>query len=213
MRIAMANQCGVVALSAVLLFLPLLGVALGERSETDLTFDVSMITLDKQSYNYRAQERKLATSFVWCIAKTNVSDTDLQSSLDWACGPGTDQGQVNCGPVQVGGSCYDPNTLYNHASWAFNAYFQRMNAIDEACVFAGTAQKTTVDPSTGTCIFPGSNVTTNGNLTGNGTFAPANSPGGAPGSLGSPSAATAGFEPRYFLRASTAVTLLTYLFL
>lgn len=123
------------------------GVALGERSETDLTFDVSMITLDKQSYNYRAQERKLATSFVWCIAKTNVSDTDLQSSLDWACGPGTDQGQVNCGPVQVGGSCYDPNTLYNHASWAFNAYFQRMNAIDEACVFAGTAQKTTVDPS------------------------------------------------------------------
>lgn len=91
--------------------------------------------------------RQLATAMVWCVAKANLSDAMLQGALDWVCGPLPSQGQVNCGPVQSGQSCFLPDTLFNHASWAFNVYFQNHNASNEACDFQGTADQVYTDPS------------------------------------------------------------------
>ncbi|KAG0556971.1 hypothetical protein KC19_11G091900 [Ceratodon purpureus] len=216
-RIAMVNQFfGVLALFVVLV--SLLGTVAGEREASpnlELYDDVPMINLNEELemyYNWsRPRERRLdTTTFVWCIAKSNISDTALQSSLDWACGTNPNQGQVNCGPINVGGACYDPNTLQHHCDWAFNAYFQRMNATSSACDFQGVAQQVTTDPSSTSCIFPGSNLT----VITNGTLPPSNSPGAAPGPniFGTGSAANLAVEPQFILRLSTAVILFTYLF-
>lgn len=84
---------------------------------------------------------------VWCIASGNASDVDLQNALDWACGPLADQGQVNCGPIAVGGACFDPDTTPAHSGYAFNEYFRRMNATLMHCDFNKAATITTIDPS------------------------------------------------------------------
>lgn len=120
-------------------------------AELDLYEDVPMIDLNEELerfYNWsRPRERRLDSTLLWCISKSNVSQAALQSSLDWVCGTNPNQGQVNCGPVNVGGACYDPNTLSHHCDWAFNSYFQRMNATSSACDFQGAAQEVTTDPS------------------------------------------------------------------
>ncbi|XP_021836284.2 PLASMODESMATA CALLOSE-BINDING PROTEIN 2-like isoform X2 [Spinacia oleracea] len=51
------------------------------------------------------------------------------------------------------GSCFYPNTLHDHASYAFNTYYQN-NPIPNSCNFAGTALLTSTNPSTETCQYP-----------------------------------------------------------
>jgi hypothetical protein len=224
MRVAMVNRycssVGVVALlfTVALLSAPcLLGTVAAEESkpvtEPGSYDDVPMINLSEEleqyynwSHNTPSWRRRL-DSFVWCVARSNISDTALQSSLDWVCGTNPNQGQVNCGPINQGGSCYDPNTLKNHCDWAFNAYFQRMNATAAACDFQGAAMQVTTDPSSGTCVFPGSNLTvvTNGSI-------PVNSPGAAPGPnniYGTGSATHLAAEPHFL---TTATILFLYFF-
>ncbi|KAL5582581.1 hypothetical protein UlMin_015023 [Ulmus minor] len=85
----------------------------------------------------------------WCVASQSVSQTALQVALDYACG----FGGADCSPIQNGGSCYNPNTIRDHASFAFNSYYQK-NPVPNGCNFAGTAVITSTDPSTGTCQYP-----------------------------------------------------------
>ncbi|KAJ4825307.1 hypothetical protein Tsubulata_046578 [Turnera subulata] len=87
----------------------------------------------------------------WCVARSGSPDTALQSALDYACG----MGGADCSQIQQGGSCYNPNTLQNHASFAFNSYYQK-NPVATSCDFGGTAAVVNVNPSTGSCIFPSS---------------------------------------------------------
>ncbi|KAL5834225.1 hypothetical protein ACOSQ4_013722 [Xanthoceras sorbifolium] len=87
----------------------------------------------------------------WCVAKTGTAETALQSALDYACGIGG----ADCSLIQQGGSCYNPNTLQNHASFAFNSYYQK-NPSPTSCDFGGTAAIVNTNPSTGTCIYPSS---------------------------------------------------------
>ncbi|KAI4368582.1 hypothetical protein MLD38_017126 [Melastoma candidum] len=97
----------------------------------------------------------------FCIAKPGSDQDKLQAGLNWACG----QGQVNCAAIQSGQPCYTPNTLENHASYAYNDYYQRMHSAGGTCDFQGTAIITTSDPSYGTCAFTGSsNATMNSTL-------------------------------------------------
>ncbi|KAH0784593.1 hypothetical protein KY290_004191 [Solanum tuberosum] len=86
----------------------------------------------------------------WCIAKNGAGDTSLQSALDYACGMGAD-----CSAIQQGGSCYNPNSLEGHASYAFNSYFQK-NPAQTSCDFGGAAMITNSNPSSGSCVFPAS---------------------------------------------------------
>ncbi|OVA14496.1 X8 [Macleaya cordata] len=100
---------------------------------------------------------------LWCVAKNNAEDAALQTSLDWACGPGG----ANCGPIQLGGPCYDPDNFQSTASFAFNDYFQNNNKSEETCNFGGTAALTSLDPSHGNCKFLSSaQVVINGGFSG-----------------------------------------------
>lgn len=78
----------------------------------------------------------------WCIASPSASPTALQVALDYACG----YGGADCSAIQSGGGCFEPNTMRDHASYAFNDYYQK-NPAPTSCVFGGTAQLTSTDPS------------------------------------------------------------------
>ncbi|CAL5096425.1 unnamed protein product [Urochloa decumbens] len=85
----------------------------------------------------------------WCVASPSASSTSLQVALDYACG----QGGADCSPIQQGGSCFNPDTVRDHASYAFNSYYQK-NPVQTSCDFGGTAVLTSTNPSTSTCQFP-----------------------------------------------------------
>ncbi|MED6196559.1 hypothetical protein PIB30_048583 [Stylosanthes scabra] len=106
----------------------------------------------------------------WCVAKSGVSATALQSALDYACG----MSGVDCSQIQQGGSCYNPNSVQNHASYAFNSYYQK-NPAPTSCDFGGTANLVNTNPSTGSCIYASSSSSS---LTGAGTSGSASSPSG-----------------------------------
>ncbi|CAN1219320.1 Glucan endo-1,3-beta-glucosidase 1, partial [Linum perenne] len=78
----------------------------------------------------------------WCVAKAGTSATSLQAALDYACGTGG----VDCSQIQQGAACYNPNTLQNHASFAFNNYYQK-NPVATSCDFGGTAAVVSSNPS------------------------------------------------------------------
>ncbi|XP_022773764.1 PLASMODESMATA CALLOSE-BINDING PROTEIN 1-like [Durio zibethinus] len=84
----------------------------------------------------------------WCVASQSASQTALQVALDYACG----YGGADCAAIQPGGSCYNPNTVRAHASYAFNSYFQK-NPVPSSCNFGGTAITTSTDPSSERCQY------------------------------------------------------------
>ncbi|GAA0174277.1 hypothetical protein LIER_43970 [Lithospermum erythrorhizon] len=85
----------------------------------------------------------------WCVARPGASQIDLKIALDWACGLGA----ADCAPILPNGACFQPDTLLNHASYAFNAYYQQNGNNDVACNFGGTAIFTKHDPSYGKCVY------------------------------------------------------------
>ncbi|KAL8468995.1 hypothetical protein ACS0TY_031990 [Phlomoides rotata] len=97
------------------------------------------------------------TNRTFCIASDGIDVKTLQTALDWACGPG----RANCSEIQPGESCYQPNNVKNHASYAFDSYFQKQGKSTDSCDFKGAAMITTTDPSHGSCIFPGSKMVSN----------------------------------------------------
>ncbi|XP_051144429.1 glucan endo-1,3-beta-glucosidase 3-like [Andrographis paniculata] len=103
----------------------------------------------------------------YCVAKDGADKKMLQAALDWACGPG----KVDCSAMLQGQPCYEPDTVAAHSSYAFDAYYHRMDMADGTCNFNGVATVTTTDPSRGSCIFPGSGGR-NGTITNGTSLAP-----------------------------------------
>ncbi|KAH7545356.1 hypothetical protein FEM48_Zijuj01G0084900 [Ziziphus jujuba var. spinosa] len=56
----------------------------------------------------------------WCIADDNFPDAQLLKALDWACWNNPD----DCSVIQPNQPCFEPNTLKDHASFAFNSYYE-----------------------------------------------------------------------------------------
>ncbi|CAB4274015.1 unnamed protein product [Prunus armeniaca] len=94
------------------------------------------------------QQKPPQSGAVWCVAKPAVPGPIVQEALDYACGSGAD-----CKSIQPNGSCYKPDTLLSHASYAFNSYWQSTRAAGGTCDFGGTAMIVTVDPSFDGCHF------------------------------------------------------------
>ncbi|KAK9681545.1 hypothetical protein RND81_10G009700 [Saponaria officinalis] len=92
------------------------------------------------------------TNKTYCVAMDGIDTKTLQTALDWACGPG----RANCSEIQPGEPCYQPNNVKNHASYAFDSYYQMEGQAPDSCDFKGVAMLTTSDPSHGSCVFPGS---------------------------------------------------------
>uniref|UniRef100_A0A1D1YKU1 Glucan endo-1,3-beta-glucosidase 7 n=2 Tax=Anthurium amnicola TaxID=1678845 RepID=A0A1D1YKU1_9ARAE len=78
----------------------------------------------------------------WCVARSDAADAALQMALDYACGIGG----ADCSAIQQTGGCYNPNTVRDHASYAFNSYYQK-NPSPTSCDFGGTATVVNTNPS------------------------------------------------------------------
>ncbi|OAY33057.1 glucan endo-1,3-beta-glucosidase 12 [Manihot esculenta] len=93
---------------------------------------------------------KSTTGNTWCMANQDVGKEKLQAALDYACG----EGGADCRSIQPGATCYDPNTIEAHASYAFNSYYQKKGRDIGACYFGGAAYVVTQVPKYGQCEFP-----------------------------------------------------------
>lgn len=87
---------------------------------------------------------------IWCAVAEGANRTALGGALSYACG----QGNRTCDPIQPGGKCYKPNSLINHASYAFSSYWSQFKKSGGTCYFSGLAVQTAHDPSYGLCKFP-----------------------------------------------------------
>ncbi|XP_074307422.1 PLASMODESMATA CALLOSE-BINDING PROTEIN 5 [Silene latifolia] len=85
----------------------------------------------------------------WCIADEQTGDAELQMALDWACG----RGGADCSKIQRNKECFLPNTLKDHASYAFNSYYQKYKHKGATCYFNSAALVTSLNPSHGRCKY------------------------------------------------------------
>ncbi|KAA8527205.1 hypothetical protein F0562_008566 [Nyssa sinensis] len=85
---------------------------------------------------------------LWCVAKPSVPEPIIEEAMNYACGSGAD-----CDSIQPNGSCFEPNTVMAHASYAFNSYWQRTRVAGGTCEFGGAAMLVSVDPSNDGCHF------------------------------------------------------------
>ncbi|XP_052140468.1 glucan endo-1,3-beta-D-glucosidase-like [Oryza glaberrima] len=83
----------------------------------------------------------------WCVAKPSADDKVLTANLNYACS------QVNCGVIQQGGPCFNPNNLVSHAAVAMNLYYAAHGRNAWNCYFQNSALVVQSDPSYGSCTY------------------------------------------------------------
>ncbi|XP_022979803.1 probable glucan endo-1,3-beta-glucosidase A6 [Cucurbita maxima] len=87
---------------------------------------------------------------LWCVAARGVDPMELQAAITEVCGGG----DGSCEVLWPGRECYEPVSVYWHASYAFSSYWSKFRSQGASCHFNGLAQETTIDPSNGSCRFP-----------------------------------------------------------
>lgn len=76
------------------------------------------------------------------MADVQTPDDVLQGAMDWACKNGAD-----CSNIQLNQPCFFPNTTVDHASFAYNSYYQNMKTKGGDCYFNAAAIITSLNPS------------------------------------------------------------------
>ncbi|WCJ33888.1 Glucan endo-1 3-beta-glucosidase 7 [Euphorbia peplus] len=123
------------------------------KPDLSMTYDIGLsknIVTPSSPKTPASPSGKPTTSPGWCVPKAGVPDVQLQASLDYACGQG-----IDCGPIQPGGACFEPNTLQSHAAYAMNVYYQSSAKNPWDCDFSQTASLSSNNPSYNNCIYPG----------------------------------------------------------
>ncbi|XP_031476299.1 probable glucan endo-1,3-beta-glucosidase A6 isoform X1 [Nymphaea colorata] len=92
---------------------------------------------------------------IWCVADPAVvgrgaNARRVTDAVRFACS----QGNQTCEEMRPGKGCSLPRTPVNHASYAFNAYWQQFRKSGATCYFGGLAVQTATDPSYGSCTYP-----------------------------------------------------------
>ncbi|XP_010519110.1 PREDICTED: glucan endo-1,3-beta-D-glucosidase [Tarenaya hassleriana] len=85
----------------------------------------------------------------WCVPKAGVSDSQLQANIDYVCGTQA----LDCSAIQPGGSCFEPNTVASHATYAMNLLFHAAGSNPWNCDFSQTATLTSNNPSYNGCTY------------------------------------------------------------
>ncbi|KAL1547663.1 glucan endo-1,3-beta-glucosidase-like isoform X1 [Salvia divinorum] len=80
----------------------------------------------------------------WCVLAPGAREQQMQAFLNTACSQ-----LVDCKAIRPGGSCYQPNTLENHASFILNLSYRRYGQCDRAIGIFSIS-----DPSSGSCQYP-----------------------------------------------------------
>ncbi|KAK2453540.1 hypothetical protein QL285_001218 [Trifolium repens] len=93
----------------------------------------------------------------WCIQKASSTEEDLAPDFRYWCSLGDD---VYCHKIQEGGECYEPNTVFNHASFAINGMYVNKIGGHEGFLCANNSIShngliVLTDPSYGNCHFDG----------------------------------------------------------
>jgi len=78
----------------------------------------------------------------WCVPKPDATDAQLQANINYVCSQG-----VDCQPIQAGGSCFAPNTVRAHATYAMHTFYQTKGRQPFQCDFANTGVLTHSNPS------------------------------------------------------------------
>ncbi|KDP46246.1 hypothetical protein JCGZ_10086 [Jatropha curcas] len=122
------------------------------KTDLSMTYDVGLTKSSQvpSTPTTPATPSAKPTATGWCMPKSGVSDAQLQASLDYACGQG-----IDCGPIQPGGACFEPNNLVSHAAYAMNLYYQASSKNPWNCDFSQTATLTSKNPSYNGCVYPG----------------------------------------------------------
>ncbi|XP_057436836.1 glucan endo-1,3-beta-D-glucosidase-like [Lotus japonicus] len=118
--------------------------------KTDLTmsYDVGLFKSGQQTPTTPVTPAPSAGAS-WCVAKQGVSDAQLQANLDYVCS----QSNIDCGPIQSGGACFEPDTVASHASFAMNLYYQTSGRNSWNCDFSQTGMLVSQNPSYNACIY------------------------------------------------------------
>ncbi|KAL2327158.1 hypothetical protein Fmac_020585 [Flemingia macrophylla] len=73
--------------------------------------------------------------------------------------------KADCAPIAPDGSCFNPNIIQHHASYAFDSYYHKHPKAPSSCGFGGAATIVVTDPSFGSCVAkltPGVTMLTRG---------------------------------------------------
>lgn len=119
------------------------------RPDLSMTYDIGL-TKTSQTPSTPVNPSQPKTAAGWCVPKAGVSDDQLQANLDYACSHG-----IDCGPIQPGGACFEPNTVGAHATYAMNLLYQTAGRNPWNCDFSQTATLTSNNPSYNACVYPG----------------------------------------------------------
>ena len=74
-----------------------------------------------------------------CHPKADALDADMGDALSWLCGQ---RALAGCAAINPGGDHYQPNTIRDHANWAFEQWYTQTPAGDKSyasCFFASGA--------------------------------------------------------------------------